>query len=44
VWTIRGNVHDSKVSGPRLERALGGRVTFRKAGMLQGLAAALGAG
>jgi len=42
VWTIRGLVTDSLIAGPKIERALGGRVTFRKAGMLLGLAEALG--
>ena len=42
VWSIRGLVTDSLISGPKIERALGGRVTFRKAGMLLGLAEALG--
>jgi uncharacterized protein (DUF1697 family) len=41
IWTIRGSVHDSQVGGPKLDRALGGRVTFRKAGMLVKLAEAL---
>ena len=41
IWTIRGKVLASQVSGPRIERALGGRVTFRKAGMLLGLVEAL---
>jgi uncharacterized protein (DUF1697 family) len=41
LWTIRGGVSDSQLTGAKIERALGGRVTFRKAGMLLGLAEAL---